>query len=53
MKRLPLFLAVFDRLVAEDKDLVGVIPAALRFIRIDHSMVGLRPMRVVHGKSQE
>ena len=50
---LPLFLEVFDRLVAEDKDLVGVIPAATGDLyELIQSMVGLRPMRVVHGKSQ-
>ncbi|HCL68427.1 MAG TPA: lipid-A-disaccharide synthase [Gammaproteobacteria bacterium] len=51
---LPLFLSVFDRLVAEDKDLVGVIPAASgNLYELIQSMVGLRPMRVVHGKSRE
>ena len=51
---LPLFLAAFDRLLAEDKDLAGVIPAASGYLyELIKSMVGSRPIRVVHGKSRE
>ena len=51
---LPLFLSAFDRLVAENKDLIGVIPAASDDLyELIHSMVGSRPMQVVHGRSRE
>ena len=51
---LPLFLSAFDRLVAEEKDLAGVIPAATSYLyELIQSMVGSRPIRVVHGKSRE
>ena len=53
-KLLPLFLSAFDRLVAEDKDLIGVIPAASDDLyELIYSMVGSRPMRIVLGKSRE
>jgi lipid-A-disaccharide synthase len=51
---LPLFLQVFDRLLDEDPDLVGVIPAASDALYAEiQSKVAGRPCRVVSGQSRQ
>ena len=51
---LPLFLQVFDRLLDEDPDLIGVIPAASDALTAEiQSKVAGRPCRVVSGQSRQ
>lgn len=51
---LPVFLAAFDQAVQAIPDLVGMIPASgSQLFGVIQSLVGQRPIEVVHGQSRQ